>query len=113
MEICFDLQVQRNMNNKRKSDSKKEKGIQRNSYRNYSSSSILEAVRLVRECHMFVYKASKGTGISWSSLKGFLLENETEQVNPIVLNKMGKPFASIAEDGHKLLKCHIYAGNGV
>lgn len=42
-------------------------------YRQYDIPAIIEAARLVLETNMTIYKASKQTGVPWSTLKDYLI----------------------------------------
>lgn len=68
-------------------------------YRSYEIAELIEAGRLVRETNMTVYKASKATGIPWSTLKDFLSRNQDNQQQ---VAKLGRPYALTPEYETKL-----------
>lgn len=65
-------------------------------YRQYEIPELLEAVRLVTEEKMSIYRASKLSGIPWSTIKDFLKRNGDDSNNRQV-TKLGRPFALTAE----------------
>lgn len=71
----------------------------RRKYRTYDIPELLQAARLVRENNLSIYRASKQTGIPWSTLKDFLSKNQDTQEQ---VAKLGRPYALPPEIESKL-----------
>lgn len=71
----------------------------RRKYRSYEISELITAGRLVKEQKMTVYRASKVSGIPWSTLKDYLSKNQDNQQQ---VAKLGRPYALTPEIETKL-----------